>query len=106
MATAIQDLGSYNTFLAAVVIAGAFQLLMGVARLGVIADYVPNSVIKGMLAAIGLVIVLKQIPHALGRDKDYEGNFAFLENGESNTFTDIAASIASAGCRLEPSGWR
>jgi MFS superfamily sulfate permease-like transporter len=96
VATAIQDLGSYNTFLAAVVIAGAFQLLMGVARLGVIADYVPNSVIKGMLAAIGLVTVLKQIPHALGRDKDYEGNFAFLENGESNTFTDIAASIASA----------
>ena len=95
VATAIADLGSYQTFLAAVVLAGAMQFLFGVARLGLIADYVPNSVIKGMLAAIGLVIVLKQIPHALGRDTDFEGDFAFFEKGQSNTFTDLAEAVFS-----------
>lgn len=96
VATAIQELGSYTTFLAAVVLAGVLQFLLGVARMGAIADYVPNSVIKGMLAAIGVVIVLKQIPHALGRDKDYEGDFSFLEKGNSNTLTDILESVLSA----------
>ncbi len=96
VATAIQDLGSYPAFLAAVVAAGVLQFMLGVVRLGVIADYVPNSVIKGMLAAIGLVIILKQIPHALGRDKDYEGDLSFLDGGESNTLTDIAQSVVSA----------
>lgn len=96
VATAIRELGSYQVFLAAVVLAGVLQFLLGVGRLGVIADYVPNSVIKGMLAAIGLVIILKQVPHALGRDKDYEGDFSFLEKGETNTLTDIATSVMSA----------
>ncbi len=96
VATAIRELGSFQSFLAAVVLAGLLQFLLGVARLGAIADYVPNSVIKGMLAAIGLVIVLKQIPHALGRDKDFEGDFSFLRNGESNTLTDIIAGVLSA----------
>lgn len=96
VASAIQDLGSYQTFLSAVVLAGVIQFLLGVLRLGAIADYVPNSVIKGMLAAIGLVIILKQIPHALGRDKDYEGDFSFLEKGETNTLTDILTSVLSA----------
>jgi len=96
VASAIQDLGSYQTFLCAVVLAGILQFLLGVVRLGVIADYVPNSVIKGMLAAIGLVIILKQIPHALGRDKDFEGNLSFLQRGESNTLTDIVEGVMSA----------
>ncbi len=96
VATAIQDLGSYQVFLSAVVLAGVIQFVLGVVRLGVIADYVPNSVIKGMLAAIGLVIILKQIPHAFGRDKDYEGDLSFLEKGEANTLTDIVESVMSA----------
>lgn len=96
VATAIQDLGSYQVFLSAVVLAGVLQFLLGVVRLGVIADYVPNSVIKGMLAAIGLVILLKQIPHALGRDKDYEGDLSFLEKGQANTLTDIVDGVMSA----------
>jgi MFS superfamily sulfate permease-like transporter len=95
VATAIQSLGSYKIFLTALVLAGAMQLLLGVLRLGVIGDYVPNSVIKGMLAGIGLVIILKQIPHALGRDKDFEGDLAFLE-GRENTLTDIIQAILSA----------
>jgi len=95
VAAAIASLGSFQTFLAAVVLAGVFQIVMGVLRTGRIADYVPNCVIKGMLAGIGLVIILKQIPHAFGRDTDYEGDFAFLSQGGNNTITDILASIAS-----------
>jgi MFS superfamily sulfate permease-like transporter len=96
VASAIVSAGSYKAFLLSVVLAGVLQFLMGVARLGAIADYVPDSVIKGMLAAIGLVIILKQIPHALGRDKDYEGDMAFLEASGTNTLTDIITSALSA----------
>jgi MFS superfamily sulfate permease-like transporter len=96
VAAAIQQLGSYPVFLAAVAAAGAIQIILGLIHLGVIGDYVPGSVIKGMLAGIGTVIVLKQIPHALGRDVDYEGDFAFLEKAGANTLTDIASAIASA----------
>ena len=92
----IQDIGSYRGFLLAVVLSGVIQLVLGLLRFGVIADYVPNSVIKGMLAGIGLVIILKQIPHALGRDKDFEGDFSFLEAGGNNTLSDIAEAVASA----------
>lgn len=95
VAAAIPEAGGFSAFLAAVVIAGALQLLMGVLRLGVIGEYVPNSVIKGMLAGIGIVIVLKQIPHALGRDKDFEGDLSFLE-GQENTLTDIVTALLSA----------
>jgi MFS superfamily sulfate permease-like transporter len=94
--TSIHAIGSYKGFLVAVVLSGVFQVVFGVFRLGVIADYVPNSVIKGMLAGVGLLIVLKQIPHALGRDRDYMGDFAFLEIGGNNTLKDIAAAVASA----------
>lgn len=95
VALAIQSLGSYKVFLLAVVLAGLMQMLMGLLRLGAIGDYVPNSVIKGMLAGIGLVIILKQIPHALGRDKDFEGDLAFLQ-GRDNTLTDIVEAVLSA----------
>ncbi len=96
VAAAIERIGSYPAFLVAVVLGGGIQILLGLLRLGVIGNYVPNSVIKGMLAAIGIVIVLKQIPHALGRDKDFEGDFAFLEQTGSNTLTEIANAFASA----------
>lgn len=95
VATGIQTLGSFRVFLLAVVLAGGIQVIMGAMRLGIIGDYVPNSVIKGMLAGIGLVIILKQIPHALGRDKDYEGDLAFFE-GKENTLTDIVEAVLSA----------
>jgi MFS superfamily sulfate permease-like transporter len=94
--TSTQEIGSYKGFLVAVVLSGVLQLLFGVLKLGMIADYVPSSVIKGMLAGIGLLIILKQFPHALGRDQDYMGNFAFLEIGGNNTLKDIAAAVASA----------
>ena len=87
--TAIQDLGSFEIFLLAVVISGIFQFLLGVARAGIIGYYFPSSVIKGMLAGIGVIIFLKQIPHALGYDKDYEGNLAFQQADGHNTFSQF-----------------
>jgi MFS superfamily sulfate permease-like transporter len=98
VATAIQSLGSFEAFLLAVLIAGVAQIGFGLLKAGRIANYVPNSVIKGMLAAIGVVIILKQIPHALGRDKSYEGDFDFFRSasGGSTTLSDIADAVASA----------
>ncbi len=87
--TAIQDLGAFEIFLFAVVIAGIFQFLLGVIKAGIIGYYFPNSVIKGMLAGIGVIIFLKQIPHALGYDKDYEGSLAFSQADGHNTFSQL-----------------
>lgn len=81
---AIVTLGSWEAFLLSVLLAGVMQIGMGYLRLGIIAYYFPVSVIKGMLSGIGLVIILKQIPHALGYDKDFEGDLAFFSpEGES-----------------------
>ncbi|WP_347888730.1 SulP family inorganic anion transporter [Nitrosomonas europaea] len=81
---AIATLGSWEAFLLSVMLAGVLQIGMGYLRLGAIAYYFPVSVIKGMLSGIGLVIILKQIPHALGYDRDFEGDLAFFSpDGES-----------------------
>jgi MFS superfamily sulfate permease-like transporter len=69
VAASIISLGDYKVFLLAVIVAGAFQLLLGLLKMGAIANYFPSSVIKGMLAAIGIILILKQIPLALGYDK-------------------------------------
>ncbi|GAA4467212.1 SulP family inorganic anion transporter [Nibrella saemangeumensis] len=88
--TSIDSLGSWPTFLLAVVIAGVFQLLMGFARAGFIAYFFPSAVIKGMLTGIGLLIIIKQIPHALGYDKDPEGDLAFAPTtGGENSFSAL-----------------
>ncbi|MEL6635105.1 MAG: SulP family inorganic anion transporter [Bacteroidota bacterium] len=87
--TAIQELGAFETFLLAVVIAGALQLILGFLRAGVIGYYFPSSVIKGMLAGIGVIIFLKQIPHAFGYDADPEGDFAFQQVDGHNTFSEM-----------------
>ena len=87
--TAIEDLGAYEIFLAAVVVSGVIQVAMGYARAGVVGYYVPSSVIKGMLAGIGVIIVLKQIPHALGYDADPEGSLSFEQPDGYNTFTEL-----------------
>lgn len=91
--TSIQTLGSFETFLLAVVIAGVFQIILGYLKAGVIGYYFPSSVIKGMLSAIGILIILKQIPHALGYDKDYEGDLTFLQLDGENTFTEIFSAV-------------
>jgi MFS superfamily sulfate permease-like transporter len=94
--SALASIGSFRGFLVAVVISGLLQLVFGALKFGIIADYVPNSVIKGMLAGIGILIILKQIPHALGRDTDYEGDFKFLEVGGNDALSSIAHAVASA----------
>ncbi len=91
--SAIATLNSFESFLLAVVIAGVIQLILGFARLGFIAYFFPGSVIKGMLSGIGLLIILKQIPHALGWDKDAEGDFSFFQLDGENTFSEIFKAI-------------
>lgn len=89
----ISSLGTFQLFLGAVVIAGLIQLILGVAKAGVLGYYFPHSVIKGMLTAIGLILILKQIPHALGYDKDFIGDFAFQQMDKHNSFTEIYYAI-------------
>lgn len=81
--------GSWTSFLMAVVLAGVIQLILGYAKAGFIAYFFPSAVIKGMLTGIGLLIILKQIPHALGWDKDAEGDLAFSQPDGENTFSEI-----------------
>ncbi|MDH4064387.1 MAG: SulP family inorganic anion transporter [Acidobacteriota bacterium] len=96
--TAIATLGSYRAFLAAVVLGGVVQLGLAALRAGIIGYYFPSAVIRGMLAAIGLILILKQIPHAVGYDADFEGDLAFLQANAENTFTAITHAIG----RIEP----
>jgi MFS superfamily sulfate permease-like transporter len=96
--TAIASLGSFRAFLAVVVVAGMMQILLAAGRAGIVGYYFPSSVIRGMLTAIGLILILKQVPHALGYDADFEGDEAFLQANAENTFT----AIVNAASRLEP----
>ncbi len=91
--TAIGTLGGYQNFLVAVVLGGVLQFLFGILRAGVIAYYFPSSVIKGMLTGIGIIIILKQIPHFFGYDADPEGDFAFFQVDGENTFSEIINTV-------------
>jgi MFS superfamily sulfate permease-like transporter len=93
--TSISSLGSWSTFLLTVFIAGIIQIIMGYLRAGIIAYFFPSSVIKGMLSGIGLLIILKQIPHAIGYDRDPEGDMSFLQMDGENTFTSLLSSFES-----------
>jgi MFS superfamily sulfate permease-like transporter len=87
--TAITDLGAFNVFLLAVLLAGILQLALGFIKAGSISNYFPTNVIEGMLAGIGIIIFLKQIPHAFGYDPDYEGDMGFLQPDGQNTFSEL-----------------
>ncbi len=89
VATALLKLQVYEAFLLSVVIAGILQLILGFVKAGVIGDYIPNSVIKGMLAAIGLILILKQLPHLVGFDADFEGDETFAQSDKANTFSEL-----------------
>lgn len=93
VAAQIGKLGTFDTFLLAVMLAGLIQFLMGVFRAGSIAGFFPSSVIKGLMAAIGVILILKQIPHVVGHDPDPEGDMAFAQPDHENTFTEIWASF-------------
>ena len=85
----ITRLGTFEMFLVAVFLAGVIQLGLGFLKAGSIASYFPSSVIKGMLTAIGIIIILKQIPHAFGYDADTEGSLAFRQMDGNNTISAI-----------------
>lgn len=87
--SSIQQLGAFEIFLVAVVLAGLFQIVLGLLQAGIIGYYFPTSVIKGMLTAIGIIIILKQIPHAFGYDADYEGDMSFVQADGENTFSEL-----------------
>jgi MFS superfamily sulfate permease-like transporter len=92
--TAINSLGSFEAFLVAVVLAGLLQLAMGYLRAGVIGFYFPSSVIKGMLSGIGLTIILKQMPHAVGYDADPAGDMAFVQSNGENTLSALDTMLS------------
>ena len=85
----IATLGSFQQFLTAVVLGGLMQIGFSLARAGIIGYYFPSAVIKGMLAGIGLILILKQIPHAVGLDADFEGDESFLQSNADNTFSAL-----------------
>lgn len=93
VATAILELGSFNTFLLAVVLAGIMQICLGLVKAGRLTTFFPNNIIKGLLAAIGIILIMKQIPHAFGYDPDVEGDFSFFQNDGNNTFTELFEAL-------------
>ena len=91
--SAIGTLGGYENFLVAVVLGGIIQLIFGLLKAGIIGYYFPSSVIKGMLTGIGIIIILKQIPHFFGYDANPEGDFAFFQVDGENTFSEIFVAL-------------
>lgn len=90
---AITTMGKYEYFLVTVVLAGLLQVILGFVRAGNIGNYFPSAVIKGMLAAIGLILILKQIPHAVGFDRTFEGDESFVQADGRNTFTELFEAL-------------
>ena len=86
---AVHDLGSFEAFLLSVFIAGIIQIIFGLFKGGIIAYFFPNAVIKGMLSAIGAIIILKEIPHAFGYDSDFLGDTNFFQPDGENTFSEL-----------------
>jgi MFS superfamily sulfate permease-like transporter len=93
VAVAVGKLPAYEAFLLSVVIAGVLQVILGYIKAGIIGDYIPNAVIRGMLASIGLVLIMKQFPHLIGYDSDYSGDETFVQSDTNNTFSEITRSL-------------
>lgn len=91
----IESLGSYEAFLLAVVLAGGLQIVLGALRAGIIGWYFPANVIRGLLAAIGALLILKQLPHAIGLDTDYMGDESFVGAGGRDTFAEIGYALTN-----------
>lgn len=92
---AIEQLGTFESFLLSVALAGLMQLLLGILNAGAIGAYFPSAVIKGMLSAIGIILIMKQIPHAVGYDSDFEGDEAYLQSDTHTTFSEMAYALQS-----------
>ena len=87
--SSITTMGSFEAFLVTVFLAGVIQVVLGFINAGSVGNYFPSSVIKGMLAAIGIILILKQIPHAVGYDKNFVGDESFFQSDGENTFTEL-----------------
>ena len=89
----IAQLGSYQAFIAAVVFAGVFQIFLGILKAGSVGNFIPNAVIKGMLAGIGIILIIKQIPHLFGYDSNPSGDDRFIQLDGENSFTELVHMI-------------
>lgn len=96
----VASLGSFEVFVAAVFVAGLIQIVFGIFKIGSLSNYIPFSVIKGMLAGIGIILIIKQLPHLVGYDKDPEGDFEFVQIDGHNTLSDLYYMFTSIspGC--------
>jgi carbonic anhydrase/SulP family sulfate permease len=93
VASQIAELGSFQAFLVAVIVAGALQIVFGILKGGFLASFFPSSVVKGLLAAIGIIIILKQLPHLVGYDANPVGDTDFCQADDKNTFTELPAAL-------------
>ncbi|WP_457748905.1 SulP family inorganic anion transporter [Sulfurimonas sp.] len=93
--TAIETLGSFEAFLVSVVLAGILQLLMGYFKAGVIGAFFPSSVIKAMLSAIGLILIIKQIPHAVGYDVSFEGDDSYMLETAGSSLKELVGAFGT-----------
>jgi carbonic anhydrase/SulP family sulfate permease len=91
----VEKLQTFEAFLLAVALSGILQLGLGMLRAGLLAAYVPTNVIRGLLAAIGVILIMKQIPHLVGHDTDYEGNMSFAQTDGFNTFSELSATLGA-----------
>ncbi len=89
----IEKLGSFEAFLLALFFSGLLQIAFGAMRAGLLANYFPTNVIKGLLAAIGVILIMKQVPHLLGHDPDYQGDMSFEQPDGENTFSEILTAF-------------
>ncbi|OAI15940.1 hypothetical protein A1359_09060 [Methylomonas lenta] len=89
----IETLGSFNAFLLSLVIAGIFQIILGYLKAGLIGAFFPVSVIKGMLAAIGLILIIKQIPHATGYDTSFDGDESYMQETAKSSFFELVDAL-------------
>ncbi len=93
VAAQLAALGDFRALLLAVTIAGLIQIGLGIVQAGTLSAFVPSSVIKGLLAAIGVILILKQIPHLVGHDTDPEGDMSFFQPDNYNTFSEFMTLI-------------
>lgn len=91
--SSVISLGSFEAFLLSVSIAGLMQIVLGLIKAGIVGYYFPSAVIKGMLSALGIILIMKQIPHLLGDDRDPEGDEAFFQVDNDNTFSEILKTM-------------
>lgn len=93
VATELQRLGSFEAFLTAIILAGVIQIILSLLKMGFLSGFFPSSVIKGLLWAIGLILILKQFPHLLGHDADLMGDESFLQLDNQNTFSELIETL-------------